>query len=217
MVKNFLVTRPNHDVITSYLYDFFRLSLETIKECEDMHVTDLDGVKATRELLEKTLSKEKPGLIFFNGHGDRRRVAGYKDEIILDEKNVVLAKNSIVYALACDSLETLGEIAVEKGVKAYIGYKASFMMVLDPSRSTSPNKDKNALPFKRVCNTLISSLVFGLPVGESVEKTRKEYMNLIRSYGTSEDDPYGDVPLIRFALAWNLEFLDMCGDPNASF
>ena len=40
---------------------------------------------------------------------------------------------------------------------------------------------------------------------------------MIKSYGTSEDDPYGDTPLIRFALAWDLEFLDMKGNPDAVF
>lgn len=64
---------------------------------------------------------------------------------------------------------------------------------------------------------LIDALVFGIPVQEAIEKTKEEYRHSIRSYGTSEDDPYGDVPLIRFALAWNLEFLDMCGDPTATF
>jgi len=42
-----------------------------------------------------------------------------------------LAKEKIVYALACDSLEVLGKTAVEQGTKAYIGYKARFMLVID--------------------------------------------------------------------------------------
>jgi len=91
------------------------------------------------------------------------------------------------------------------------------MLVTDPSRSSSPNKDKNALPFKRASSALINSLVFGTSAGQAIELAKDEYKHSIRSYGTSEDDPYGDVPLIRFALAWNLEFLDICGNPNASF
>ena len=91
------------------------------------------------------------------------------------------------------------------------------MIVRDPSREGTPEKDKNALPFKKACFTLINSLVIGNSASDSINLTKKEYMHLIRSYGTSKDDPYGDVPLIRFALAWDYEFLDMCGDPNASF
>jgi hypothetical protein len=137
--------------------------------------------------------------------------------VILDNENAELTKGKIIYALACDSLAELGETAVEKGAEAYIGYKASFMFIRDPSREGVPNKDRNALPFKRVCAALINSLVFGMNVGKAIEMTKEEYRRLIRSYGTSEDDPYGDTPLIRFALAWDLEFLDMEGNAAASF
>lgn len=111
----------------------------------------------------------------------------------------------------------LGELSVENGAEAYVEYNANFMLVRDPSRENAPNKDRNALPFKRVCTSLIQSLVFGMTVGDAIEKTKQEYRTLIRSYGTSADDPYGDIPLIRFALAWDLEFLDMCGNSEASF
>ncbi len=114
-------------------------------------------------------------------------------------------------------MEELGELAVKKGVTAYIGYRAKFMIVIDPSRTSSPNKDKNALPFKKTCCTMINSLVFGEKVSTAIERTKEGYRQLIRSYGTSEDDPYGDVFLIRFALTWNLEFLDVCGDIDACF
>lgn len=217
MAKRFLITRPTHDLITSYLHDFSKEIVKTVKETKDIHVTDLEGPAAIRLNLEKSLIKEEPGLVFLNGHGDRKRVAGHEDEIILDEKNINLGKDKIIYALSCDSLEDLGEIAIDIGAKAYIGYKARFMMVRDPSRDCSPNKDKNALPFRRACSAMINSLVFGLPVSEAIEHTKKEYIHSIKSLGTSEDDPYGDIPLIRFALSWNLEFLDMCGNPNASF
>ena len=217
MVKRFLITRPKHDVITSYLHDFSKEIVKTIKGTMDIHVTDLEGSRAIRTKLEKSLIKEEPGLVFLNGHGDRKRVAGHKDEIILDEKNIGFTKDKIVYALSCDSLEDLGQNAVGKGAKAYIGYKARFMIVRDPSRESAPHKDKNALPFKRAYCALINSLVFGSTVSQAIERTKNEYIHSIRSYGTSEDDPYGDTPLIRFALAWNNEFLDMHGDSNASF
>ncbi len=217
MVKKFLITRPKHDIITSYLYYFSKEIVKTIKSTLDIHVTNLDRNKANRKNLENCLIKEGPRLVFLNGHGDRRRVAGHKDEIILDRKNIKLTKDKIIYSLSCDSLTDLGELSIKKGAISYIGYKASFMLVRDPSREGIPAKDKNALPFKRACSTLITSLVFGTPVSISIQRTKEEYRKLIRSYGTSEDDPYGDTPLIRFALAWNLEFLDMQGDPKAAF
>lgn len=182
-----------------------------------MHITDLEGSKATRANVEKFLLKENPRLVFFNGHGDRNCVAGHNDEIILDKKNICLTKNKIVYSLACDSLESLGALAVKSGTAAYIGYRARFMVVSDPTRTSTPAKDKNALPFRRACHALISSIINGETVGQAIRKTKEEYKHSIRSLGTSEDDPYGDIPLIRFALAWDLEFLDMCGNPVATF
>ncbi len=217
MVKNFLTTLPRHDVPTSYLYDFAKGIIKTAREMKDIHITDLKERKATRTFLEKALKKEKPGLIFLNGHGNKRFVTGHKDEVILDEKNINLAEGAIVYALACNSLEELGPLAIKQGIKTYIGYKARFMVIRDTSRMGTPQKDKNALPFKRACHALISSLVLGSTVREAIKRTKDEYLHSIRSYGTSEDDPYGDVPLIRFALAWNLEFLDMQGNQQATF
>lgn len=217
MTKQFLITRPNHDEATSYLHSFSKDIVKIVKTTRDIHLIDLEGHEATKENLNKELIKNKPGLIFLNGHGNKKNVTGHKNEIILDETNIEYTKDRIVYALSCDSLEDLGQIAINKGTKAYIGYKGRFMIIKDPSRTSSPDKDKNSLPFRRACFALISSLIFGNPVNKAISETKKEYIHSIRSYGTSEDDPYGDVPLIRFALAWNLNFLDMCGDSNASF
>ncbi len=218
MTKRFLITRPKHDVMTSYLHDFSKDVVVQAKASKSIHVAELEGEKASRKNFESMLSKECPQLVFLNGHGDAKSVTGHRTEVILNAENVNLTEGKIVYALACDSLEELGEKAVKKGAMAYIGYKSSFMIVRDPSRESSPSKDKNAMPFKKACSVLINSLLFNnLSAGESIKKTKEEYMRQIKSYGTSEDDPYGDVPLIRFALAWNLEFLDMSGDAKASF
>jgi len=214
MVKKILITRPNYDLMTSYLYEFSKEIIKTTKESPDFHVTSLEGPNATRINFENSMIKEQPSLVFLNGHGDKKQVAEQNDEIILDEKDINLTKGKIVYALSCDSLEDLGDKAIEKNAKAYIGYEAKFMIVQDLTRT--PAKDKNALPFKRACCTLINALIFGMPVGDAIERTKEEYRHSIRSYGTSEDDPYGDTPLIRFALAWNLEFLGMKGDEEAS-
>ena len=216
MAKVFLITRPKYDKITTYLHDFSKGIVKTIKTTKHIHVTDLEGSEVTRSNVERSLIKENPGLVFFNGHGDRKRVAGHDDEVILDEENIRLTKDKIIYALSCDSLEDLGQIAVEGGTKAYIGYKARFMIVRDPSREGVPHKDKNALPFKRACFSLINALLSGIPADQAIEITKDEYRHSIKSYGTSKDI-YGDTPLIRFALTWNLEFLDMYGDPKAVF
>ena len=131
MTKLFLITRPNYDTATFYLHHFAKDAIKIAKKSKGVHVTDLEGKKAIRLNLEKSMSAENPGLVFLNGHGDKTAVWGHKDEVILDKKNISLSKNKIIYALACDSLAQLGDLATEQGAKAYIGYSDSFMIIRD--------------------------------------------------------------------------------------
>jgi hypothetical protein len=216
MTKCFLLTRPNYDTATSYLHYFAKDAITIAKKLKGIHVSDIEGNKATRPNLEKSMSNENPKLVFLNGHGDEMTIWGHKDEVILDSKNIYIAKDKIVYSLACDSLAGLGDIAVGQGTQAYIGYQENFMIVADPTRHLSPGKDNNALPFKMACTKLIESLLTGTNAQEAINITKREYIRLIKSLGTSED-PYGDISLVRFALAWDLEFLDMKGNPDACF
>jgi len=216
MTKYFLITRPNYDIPTSYLYDFSQDIIKKVKASKDIHVTNIEGANVTRKNVEKSIIKEKPNLIFLNGHGTESCVLGHKDDIILDVKNISLANKSIIYALACNSLSKLGEESVKIGIRAYIGYREDFMIVTDPNRTSSPSKDKNARPFKEVCDILITNLVDGYNVDECIKRTKDRYKTLIKFYGTSEDE-YGDAPLIRFALTWDFLNLGTCGDTYASF
>ncbi|MDO8656757.1 MAG: hypothetical protein Q7K45_05965 [Nanoarchaeota archaeon] len=217
MVKQFLITRPRHDKETSYLHSFSKAIVQIVKENRAIRLTELDGLKANRKEVESSLSTTDQTLAFFNGHGDEETIYGHDDEPILDRDNVQLMDKKIVYALACSSLVGLGKLAIQNGARTYIGYRDEFMWVGDPSASAIPDKDKNAAPFRKVCHILIHSLVRGMPTGKSLEKTKAEYKKLIRTYGTSEDDPFGDVAAIGFALSWDLTCLDMIGDANASF
>lgn len=217
MVKQFLITRPQHDKETSYLYSFSKAIVAIAKEDKQIRLTELAGNRANRENVEASFLTSDKTLAFFNGHGDEMIVFGHNDKPVLDQSNASLTKNKIVYALACSSLVGLGKLAIKEGARAYVGYEDEFMWVGDPSRSASPDKDKNSVPFRRACHFLIHSLMGGLAVKEVIKRTRKEYKKLIRSYGTSGDDPFGDAQAIGFALSWNMTCLDAVGDPNASF
>lgn len=216
MVKQFLITRPRHDKETSYLHSFSKAIVQIVKEKRAIRLTELEGSKATRENIISSLSTSEKTLAFFNGHGNQETVFGHKDMPILDRENIELTKGKIVYALACDSLVTLGEQAVQEGAKAYIGYEDEFMWIGDPKTSATPDIDKNSAPFRKVCHFLIHSLVEGTTVGDTIKKTKVEYEKLIETYGMSEDT-FGDAPAIRFALSWNLLALGMHGDKKAAF
>lgn len=217
MVKQFLITRPTHDKHTSYLFSFSKAIVTLAKEMDKIHLNELVGSEANRDNVEQSLSKRGKTLAFLNGHGNINAVFGHDDKSILDKDNIKMTKGKIVYSLACDSLVNLGKLSILNGAKAYIGYKDEFMWVGDPSRSAAPDKDKNAIPFRRVCHTLIYSLLTGVTASKAIAKTKNEYRKLIRNYGNSENDPHGDAPAIGFALSWDMLALDMLGDPNIAF
>ena len=217
MAKLFLLTRPRHDKETSYLYSFSKAIVQIAKEDKAIRVKELADTTANRAEVERALTTNDRTFAFFNGHGDEETIYGHKDKPILDKNNVLLTKNKIVYALACSSVARLGKLCVQSGAQAYIGYRDEFMWVGDPSTSAVPDRDNNAAPFRKVCHLLVHSLVTGETAGKAVEKTKTEYKKLIRNYGTSKDDPFGDIAAIGFALSWNLISLDMVGNPNAAF
>ncbi len=216
MAKHFLITRPNYDRETGYLFSFSKEIVGIVKNDKNIRLTELDGPNANRAKVEKGLCTSDNTLAFFNGHGDEETILGHNDEPILDKMNIGLSNGKIIYALACDSLSVLGKLSIRVKAKAYVGYGDRFMWIGDPSRSAAPDKDRNSIPFRKICHFLIHSLVNGISVGEVIERTKHEYIKLIKNYGTSEDN-YGDAPAIGLALSWNLLHLGMEGDSKAVF
>lgn len=215
MAKSVIITRPQHDNETFYLHSFMKDIIEEGKNIPGLHIIDLEARSATRAKLESS-AKDGARLMILNGHGTPSDVRGHNNEIILDRTNLKMTKGAIVHALACDSLIKLGKEAAKQGTAAYVGYSAKFMIPCDPTRSSSPEKDRNAYPVKKACNSTIIALLHGETVQKAVDLTKTEYKRQIRAYGNSQDDPYGDAALIGFALAWNLSFLGFEGKATAS-
>ena len=217
MRKTILFTRPSYDLPTQYLHFIAGKMIEKIRYVDEHRIIDLADKNVARLDFEKAMLKSSPQLVVLNGHGTRDAVYGSRREAILDEGNMDLLSSKIVYAVACDSLEGLGELSVRKGKAiCYIGYEAKFMIIIDPARSSVPGKDKNLKPFVQVYATAVLSLAAGLSVAESIEKTRETIKSLIREYGVyGIRDTYGDAPLIRWALYWDLFFLNAHGNLNS--
>ncbi len=216
MKKIILITRPNHDIPTSYLHSLSGELKENIDKVGEFTVIELEGPKALRNIFEKTVEKSNPRLIIFNGHGSYNSIWGQK-EVILDNKNIKKLTSRIIYAVVCDSSLELGELAVNEGkAEAYIGYESNFMIIIEPDRSTIPLKDKNFKPFIEVYIMFVFSLISGFTVIESIEKTKSHIRSLIRDYGVlGVRDKYGDAPLIRLALFWDMYFFKSHGNPEA--
>lgn len=213
-----LFTRPNHDYETSCLYYFSKNLVKEIKEIGEYTVINLEGFKANKREFEKSMKKAEPRLVVLNGHGNKDAICGHKDEVILEDDNIRLLQSTITYAIACDSSEKLGDIATKRGnADAYVGYDAYFMVVTDPTRSSNPSKDKNIKVFKKPYAAMVLSLVSGRTVSEAISETKGVLRSLIREYGVyGIRDKYGDAPLIRFALFWDLHFLTGYGDLSSA-
>lgn len=73
-MKHALITRPNHDVVTSYLHAF------SAQFNGNYHLTNLEGKKANKNEMEKVL-KSGVTLVLLQGHGTERCVTGHKRDI----------------------------------------------------------------------------------------------------------------------------------------
>ena len=219
MRKTILFTRPCYDLPTEYLHYISGQLVGSLKFADEHAIIDLAGKGVLRSDFEKAVKKGSPGLVVLNGHGTKDAIYGAADEIVLDGQNVRILASRIVYAVACDSLEGLGQLAVNAGQAAcYVGYGANFMIIVDPTRTAAPGKDKNIKPFVQVYATTVLSLAAGLTVAESIRNTKEKIKSLIKEYGVyGIRDRYGDAPLIRWALYWDLFFLSAHGDLDACF
>lgn len=213
-----LFTRPNHDYATSCLHYFSKNLIKEIEEVGEFKVINLEGSNVNKDNFEKCIIKIKPRLLVLHGHGNKEAICGHANEVILEQSNIELVDSKIVYAVACDSSQELGEIAINKGnADAYIGYEGYFMVVTDPSRSSTPSKDKNMKVFIKPYATLVLSLISGKTVDNAINDTKDVLRSLIREYGVyGIRDKFGDAPLIRFALYWDLSFLKGYGNLSST-
>ncbi len=218
MTKHILLTRPLHDIPTSYLHCISGELKKEIESVGEHKVIDLQKEDAVRKKFEKALDKINPRLVVLHGHGSYDSVIG-QNEVILDKNNVCKLKSKIVYAVVCDAALDLGESAIKNGnAEAFIGYDSEFVIIVDPQKSAIPMKDKNFRPFKDVHKMLVLSLVSGCTVSTSLDRTKTHMRKLIREYGVRGiKDKYGDAPLIRFGLFWNLLCLKKHGNGDAVF
>jgi len=162
MSKKLLITRPEHDDTTLYLSHWSKQAIEQA-ESKGMRVLDLHKNRANKSEVVSMLSKQKPELVIFNGHGGDNVVGGDKNEpLIVAGENENLLKEKITYAISCKSAKKLGPKSVDSGAKAYIGYDDDFIFFYDPNKMTHPLKDETAKLFLEPSNELIISLVKGM-------------------------------------------------------
>lgn len=185
MRKAFLITRPNHDLITNYL---FHWSTQVIKEARDKNfqILDLKGRKANKRDFESYVKKHKPALTFFNGHGSSSVVCGYDDEILVEaEKNEILLSNVVVYARSCSAAEYLGYRCVQEGTVAFVGYRKDYFLGYSQPKIVRPLEDDVAKLFLEPSNLIPISLLKGNSVGGSFKKSQEAMRRNVRFMNSS--------------------------------
>ena len=180
MTKAILITRPDHDLITTY---FFHWSEFIIKEAnrKGFKVLDLRGNKANSEMFSSYIVKHEPILVVLNGHGNTNTITGYENEPIVEtSKNEIQLTKKIVYARSCDAAENLGQLCVKKGTLTFIGYTKKFTIGYTPSKTSTPLLDPVAKLFIEPSNLVPISLLKGNTTGEAYRKSQEAMLKNFR-------------------------------------
>lgn len=173
MNKILLLTRPNHDLTTNYLFYWSSLVIQEAKK-KKIKVLDLKGKKANIKTLQSYLKKHRPKLVFFNGHGANDLITGYNNKALIKKKdNEQLLFKKIIYARSCDSAKKLGPSCIIKGVITFIGYRRKFAIGYSHSKISRPLQDAVAKLFLEPSNLILTSLLKGNTTGNSYRKSQK--------------------------------------------
>ncbi len=208
-----LITRPNHDKVTSYLFEWSKGILNS-KYSTEIQFLDLSAKEANKNKVESYLKKQSPRVVLFNGHGDNNTVCGFKDEPLIESnENDVLLKDKIVYALSCSSAKNLGKSSIKKGTDAFLGYKNSFVLFTDTERETAPLKDKIAASFLNPSNRVSISLLKGNTAEEASSKSKEGFKKEIKKFLSSKAIDGSD--RIASALFWDMSSQVVIGNQEA--
>lgn len=208
-----LLTRPNHDNLTNYLFFWCQPIIE-IAQRKRFSIHDLSKKKANKKELEGHLRARKVGLVFFNGHGNEETIAGYADEPLIQlGNNEDILNGTIVYIRSCQVMQKLGDSVVAKGARACIGYRRKFWVYMSTNYVTHPMDDPYAKSFLEPSNLVVSTLLKGNTVEEALKRSqqamRKNRMRMLSTAGTNGERA------MAFALGVNIRGQTLGGDPQA--
>lgn len=207
--KAVLVTRPRHEIITTYLCVWSEGIVELAKT-KVSTVRDLKGPKATRKNLDSYLRARKPSFLFLNGHGDAETIGGHENELLLDTSTAV--EGLVVYARSCDAGQVLGPALVKNPATVFIGYRRKFIFGYLPDHIRAPGKDPLAALFLESSNLVASTLLKGHTAEEAHSRSKgamyRHFRKMISSNATQEE---------RYASRWmwgNIRSQILLGNPK---
>jgi hypothetical protein len=181
-----LITRPNHDVTTNYLYFWSEIIISQAKRV-GCKIIDLIGKRACLSDFSGIISKAFPELIIVNGHGDGETITGHDNqELVKSGHNESLLAGTVTYARSCRSAIGLGPACVKHKAKAYIGYTDDFVFLYDDQFITKPLEDNSAKMFLEPSNYVAISLLKGHSPKEANQRSKEMFMKNIQKLLTSE-------------------------------
>ena len=205
-----MITRPNHDLTTTYLSAWARKIAEIAQE-KGFFIYDLEGVRANVKTFLSFLKEKSPSFLFLNGHGSPSEICGQRNEVIMDSTTEI--PGAIIYARSCSAGIRLGEEAIKNGARAFIGYARNFIVGYSPDKVFEPLTDDMASLFLDPSNLVASVIIKGHSAAEantrSKEAMYKNFRKMILSTATYEE---------RYASQWlwsNLKGQILLGDPDA--
>ena len=214
MSKLLLITRPNYEITTRYLFAWSGVVVNKAKS-KGIDVVELKRDKANKKELEGRLEKLKPKLVIINGHGSDTRVTGNDGEVLIEAgKNEGILCSKIVYSLSCNSASILGIESVKAGALCYVGYKTEFTF-FHRNKITHPLDDDIARLFLDPSNQVAISLLKGNKTQDANRKSKelslKTIQKLLNSAASKESVLYAK-------FLWSNMHHQVClGDQNVCF
>jgi len=212
-MSKILLTRPNHDPTTTYLYYWSEAIIDQAK-ASNHKLYDLKGKSVTKFRFTCKIRCTRPQLVIINGHGDVDLTTGYDNQVLVQVGiNESILKNKIVYARSCSCAKKLGPACVAKGTIAFIGYDDEFVFMYDENSEDKPKEDETAALFLEPSNQIAINLLKGLSTEEANKVALDLYHNAILSLSTSEATPE-DTELLPY-LYWDMTHQKLLGDKSA--
>lgn len=209
-----LLTRPNYDPATNYLFHWSEPVIKLAKQ-KSLRTMDLAGDKANRADFTGRVKKTDPSFIFLNGHGGETIVEGQDGEVLVSAgDNENLLRGRIVFARSCSSAKILGPKSISSGALAFIGYEEPFAFMIDLQASTRPRSDETAKLFLEPSNQVATTLIKGHTSGEADRRAKQTFRRNIRKLLTSETTG-DDSSALRFLL-WDVNHQVCLGDSDAA-
>lgn len=168
-----LITRPNDDHGTNYLYYWSKPVIDVAKK-RNIEVTDLFAKKASKRNFVSYYKKYKHKLVFLNGHGFDNLITGYNGDVLIDDdKNKLYMIGSVMVARSCRCARILGNFLVKNGLVAFAGYLDDYIVKTSRKYTTKPWLDPMAALFLEPSNVLVESLLKRKTIGEANDKSKR--------------------------------------------